>query len=106
MQALVTTGALLALADGRVKDIERDELLSYVDAQNLVPTIAQQEIVVAFDNRVREIEDGGSANVIVDAFRPLVGRSPSSFWLASRSGSPRRTGICTRTSCNQLRSFA
>ena len=79
MQALATTGALVALADGRVKDIERDELLSYVDAKDLVLTIAQQEIVVAFDNRVREIEDGGSANVIVDAFRPLVGRSPSSF---------------------------
>ena len=60
MQALVTTGALVALADGRVKDIERDELPSYVDAKDLVPTIAQQEIVVAFDNRVREIEDGGS----------------------------------------------
>ena len=79
IQALVTTGALVALADGRVKDIERDELLSYVDAKDLVLTIAQQEIVVAFDNRVREIEDRGSANVIVDAFRPLVGRSPSSF---------------------------
>src|SRR6478672_10846928 len=78
MQALVTAGAFVALADGRVKDIERDELLSYLDAQDLVP-IAQQEIVVAFDNRVREIEDRGSANVIVDAFRPLVGRSPSSF---------------------------
>jgi tellurite resistance protein len=52
MQALVTTGALVALADGRVKDIERYELLSYVDAQDLVPTIAQQEIVVAFDDRV------------------------------------------------------
>ena len=60
MQALVTTGALVALADGRVKNIERDELLSYVDAKDLVLTIAQQEIVVAFDNRVREIEDGGS----------------------------------------------
>ena len=42
MQALVTAGAFVALADGRVKDIERDELLSYVDAQDLVPTIAQQ----------------------------------------------------------------
>ena len=106
MQALATAGALVALADGRVKDIERDELLSYVDAKDLVPTIAQQEMVVAFDDRVREIEDRGSANVIVDAFRPLVGRSHLHFWLASRSGSPRRTGICTRTSCNQLRSFA
>jgi tellurite resistance protein len=89
MQALVTAGAFVALADGRVKDIERDELLSYVDAQDLVPTIAQQEIVVAFDNRVREIEDRGSANVIVDAFRPLVGRSPSSFLVRVRSAGMR-----------------
>ena len=81
MQALVTTGALVALADGHVKDVERHELLSYVDANDLVPTIAQREIIEAFDNRVREIEDRGSANVIVDAFRPLVGRSPSSFLL-------------------------
>jgi hypothetical protein len=44
-----------------------------------VPTIARQEIVEAFENRVREIEDRGSANVIVDAFRPVVGRSPPLF---------------------------
>jgi tellurite resistance protein len=79
MQALVTAGAFVALADGRVKDVERAELLSYVEGQDLVPTIARQEIVEAFDNRVREIEDRGSVKVIVDAFRPLVGRPPSSF---------------------------
>ena len=81
MQALVTAGAFVALADGYVKDVERRELLSYLQRQDLVPTIAQREIIEAFDNRVREIEDRGSANVIVDAFRPLVGRSPSSFLL-------------------------
>jgi len=81
MQALVTAGAFVALADGYVKDVERHELVSYVDGNDLVPTIAQREIIEAFDNRVREIEDRGSANVIVDAFRPLVGRSPSSFLL-------------------------
>ena len=81
MQALVTAVAFIALADGRVKDVERDELLSYVEAQDLVPTIAQREIVDAFYNRVREIEDRGSANVIVEAFRPVVERSPSSFLL-------------------------
>ena len=80
MQALVTAGAFVALADGYVKDVERRELLSYVEGNDLVPTIAQREIIEAFDNRVREIEDRGSANVIVDAFRPLVGRS-SSFLL-------------------------
>jgi tellurite resistance protein len=79
MQALVAAGAFVALADGRVKDVERRELLSYVEGNDLVPTIARQDIIEAFDNRVREIEDRGSANVIVEAFRPLVGRSPSSF---------------------------
>jgi tellurite resistance protein len=81
MQALVVAGAFVALADGHVKDVERRELLNYVQGHDLVPTIAQQEIIEAFDNRVREIEERGSANVIVDAFRPLVGRSPSSFLL-------------------------
>ena len=37
MQALATTGALVALADSRVKDIERDGIAKYVDAQELVP---------------------------------------------------------------------
>src|SRR4029077_13648573 len=79
MQALVTAVAFIALADGHVEDVERRELLSYVEAQDLVPTIAQRGIVDAFDNRVREIEDRGSANVIVDAFRPVVGRSQPLF---------------------------
>src|SRR5262249_25255526 len=79
MQALVTAGAFVALADGHVEDVERHELLSYVEGHDLVPTIARQEIVEAFENRVREIEDRGSANVIVDAFRPVVGRSPPLF---------------------------
>ena len=65
MQALVAAGAFVALADGRVKDVERRELLSYVEGNDLVPTIARQDIIEAFDNRVREIEDRGSANVIV-----------------------------------------
>ena len=76
---MVTAAAFAALADGHAEDVERDELLSYIEEHDLVPTIAKQEIVEAFDNRLREIEDSGSAKVIVEAFRPLVGRSPSSF---------------------------
>ena len=33
MQALVTAGALVALADGRVEICERDELVDFVDRQ-------------------------------------------------------------------------
>jgi tellurite resistance protein len=79
MQALVTAGAFVALADGRADAVERDELLSFIDGQLLIPTIARREIVEAFDNRVRELKDQGSAKVIVETFRSLAGRSPSSF---------------------------
>ena len=90
MQALVTAGAFVALADGYVKDVERHELVSYVDGNDLVPTIAQREIIEAFDNRVREIEDRGSANVIVDAL--ATGRTIPIFIFASRRGAGRRGG--------------
>jgi tellurite resistance protein len=44
MQALVTAGALVALADGRADAVERDELVNFIDRQQLVPTISQHDI--------------------------------------------------------------
>ena len=35
MHALVTAGALVALADGRVDDAERDELVDFIDVREL-----------------------------------------------------------------------
>jgi tellurite resistance protein TerB len=78
MQALATAGALVALADGRVEAIERDELVNFIDQQGLVPTISRPEIADAFDDRVRQLKDRDSANVIVEAFRPLAGLSLAS----------------------------
>ena len=78
MQALVTAGALVALADGRVAAVERDELVNYIDRQGFVPTISQHDIAEAFDNRVRQLEDRDSANMIVAAFQPLAGLSLAS----------------------------
>jgi tellurite resistance protein TerB len=81
MQALVTAGALVALADGRVEAIERQELVDYVHRQGFVPTISQDNIAEAFDSRMRQLEDRDSANVIVASFRPLAGLSLSSVVL-------------------------
>jgi tellurite resistance protein TerB len=66
MQALVTAGALVALADGRVEAIERDELANFIDRQGLVPTFSRPEIAKAFDDRVRQLEERDSADVIVE----------------------------------------
>src|ERR1700738_67828 len=73
MQALVTAGALVALADGRVDAVERDELVNFINRQGLAPTISQHQIAETFDNRVRQLEDRDSANVLMEAFRPLAG---------------------------------
>jgi tellurite resistance protein TerB len=78
MQALVTAGALVALADGRVQAIERDELVNFVGRQGFVPSISGHEIAEAFDNRVRQLEGRDSAGTIVETLRPLAGSSLAS----------------------------
>jgi tellurite resistance protein len=78
MQALVAAGAFVALADGRVEAVERDELVNYIHRQEFVPTISQHDIAEAFDNRVRQLGDRDTANLIVEAFQPLAGLSLAS----------------------------
>jgi tellurite resistance protein len=78
MQALVTAGALVALSDGQLKAVEREELLNFIEQQGFVSTISQNEIAEAFDNCARRLKGRNSANVIVDALRPLAGLSLAS----------------------------
>ena len=78
MQALVTAGALVALADGELDTVERAELVNFVDRQGFAPTASPDEIAAAFDSRVRELDTPSSINVIVDTLRPLAGRSLAS----------------------------
>ena len=78
MRALATAGAFVALADGHVKPIERDELLNFIERQAFMPKTAKAEIGELFDSRLRQLEDGHSLGTIVHALRPLAGLSLSS----------------------------
>jgi tellurite resistance protein TerB len=78
MEALVTAGALVALADGRVDAIERDEAVDYIDRHRLAPAISRQRLAEFFDARVRRLDDRDFASLIVDAFRPVAGLSLAS----------------------------
>lgn len=79
MQALVTAGALVALADGRVDQVERDELTSFIARQDFVPGTSSGDVAAAFDDRVRDLTERYDPNTIVDALRPLAGRSLTSI---------------------------
>jgi tellurite resistance protein TerB len=76
IQGLVTAGALLALADGRVQAVERDELMNFV--QQLMPATSNEEIGELFDHRTRELEDREAVAVITEKLRPLAGLSLAS----------------------------
>ena len=94
MQGLVTAGAFVALADGRIEEIERDELLDFIDRQQLAPTIPRTDIAEVFDRRVQQLQDRDSAEVILENFRPLVGLSLASVVL--------RTAQCVAAADRQI----
>lgn len=72
VKALVTVGAFVALADGRVEAIERDEAVNYLDRQRLAPSISRPRIAAFFDARVRHLDDRDFADLIADALRPVA----------------------------------
>jgi tellurite resistance protein len=78
LQALATAGALVALADGHLEDVERDELVSFVHRQDFTSTISQHGIAKVFDSRVRQLEENYSPNLIMEALGPLAGLSLAS----------------------------
>ena len=75
VRALVTVGAFVALADGRVDAIERDEAVNYVDRQRLAPSISRSRIAEFFDARARHLDDRDFADLIADALRPVAALS-------------------------------
>ena len=78
MQALVTAGALVALSDGRVDAVERNELLNFIGRQELANSMSRHEVAEAFNNRVRQLADRDSADVIMQNLTPLAGLSLAS----------------------------
>jgi hypothetical protein len=100
IQALVTVGAFVALADGQLQAVERHELAIFVDRQGFAPTISQREVAEAFDNPVQQIEDRRQRKR--DRRKPTSVRWPI---IGVRRGSHRGAGRC-RGSKNSPRRVA
>jgi tellurite resistance protein len=83
MQALVTTGAFVSLADGQVKTIERDQLVDFLDGHQLAPGMSKRDIGEEFDRRLRQLRAGDKIEIVVQALRPLAGLSLSSVVVRS-----------------------
>ena len=75
VKALVTVGAFVALADGLVDAIERDEAVNYIDRRKLAPTISRRRIADFFDAQARHLEGRDFGDLIVEALRPVAALS-------------------------------
>ena len=73
MQALVAACAFMAVADGQVQLVERDELLNFVNREGLVPPTSRCDIGEIFDSRVRQLESARSFDALAGVLRPLAG---------------------------------
>jgi tellurite resistance protein len=69
MQALAAAGAFIALADGRLQDVERQELISAIRRLGLA---SASEAAQAFESRLRELVDGGNPEPLIEALRPVA----------------------------------
>ena len=78
MQALLAAGIFVASADGRVTQIERDELLDFVDRQGFAPTISRREMSEALDSLMQQFQADGLLRITAESLRPLASLSLSS----------------------------
>jgi tellurite resistance protein len=81
VQALAAAGALVALSDGRVEIVERDEWVNFVDSQRIVPSMSRHDIGQIFDKCVQQLKRRGDVETMVDTFHALVDQSSASLVL-------------------------
>jgi hypothetical protein len=72
---LAAASAFVALADGRLDAIERDEAVDYIDGRQLAPTVSRQRITEFFDDRARRLVDADFGDLIVVGLRPVAALS-------------------------------
>lgn len=73
--ALATVGAFVALADGRLEAVERDETVNYFDRRQLASSIPRRRIADFFDARARQLDGKDFCGLIVEALRPVAALS-------------------------------
>jgi tellurite resistance protein TerB len=75
--ALLTAGAFVAVADGRVDSAERKEAVRYID-QVIRPKMTKARIAELFDQCAQVLQDRNFADVVLEALRPVPALSLTS----------------------------
>jgi tellurite resistance protein len=65
LDVLVSAAALLARADGWVQEVERIQLLDFLDREDFFSVFVREDVLTQFDRRISELsEPGGPSSVL------------------------------------------
>ncbi len=73
VNALIAAGALVAVADGRLDEIERDRALDYIEERRFVPRRSREQIAERFEACARRLHGIDFVGLVLDALRPVPG---------------------------------
>jgi tellurite resistance protein len=73
VNALITAGALVAVADGCLDAAERDRALDYIEERKFAPTTSREQIAERFEACARRLQSTDFAGLVLDALRPVPG---------------------------------
>lgn len=82
-EAVVTAGAIVALADGAAESCERAELVGFVERSHWLETYTPGEAAEAFDSRVRQFELAGGIPAAMSSLRRVGDTLGASIVLAA-----------------------
>jgi tellurite resistance protein len=77
LHGVITAGALVARADGRIESAERYMLVDYLDRNGFLSRCTPIRILDAFERRLWQIEEYGGAEAAIDSLERFSGRSPA-----------------------------
>jgi tellurite resistance protein len=64
---------LVAVADGRLDEIERDRALDYIEGRRFAPRRSRGQIAERFSEYARRLQSTDFLNLVLDALRPVSG---------------------------------
>jgi tellurite resistance protein len=65
LDGVVSAAALVARADGWVQEVERSQLVDFIDRQGLLSAFAREDSVAHFERRVRELREPGGPSAVI-----------------------------------------
>jgi tellurite resistance protein len=75
LDAVITTAALVARADGWIEPVERSGLLEFLGRNGLLSATTRDQVLDAFERRLRQFEERDGARIAAECLKLLAGHS-------------------------------